>query len=52
MSKKPMPFQMIKAARWFGIIVRSFVFGVLLPFALLKMVELSFGITVFRYQGF
>jgi len=44
--------QIIKAARWIGIFIRSILFGVLLPFALLKMVQIGFGITVFRYQGF
>ena len=43
---------MIKTAHWLGVFLRSLIFGVLVPFAILKMAELSMGITVFRYQGF
>lgn len=39
-------------ARWLGIFVQAMVLGYLLFFAILRLMALSEGAKLFRYQGF
>jgi len=42
----------MKSARWLGVLVQAVVFGVLLFLALISLVSIGAGRTVFRYEGF
>lgn len=39
-------------ARWLGVAVQSLVLGVLLFFAVVTLVSIGSGRTIFRYEGF
>lgn len=43
---------MIKLLRWLGICIQAIVLGILLYFAIGKLIALETGARVFRYQGF
>ena len=42
----------MRTARWLGIAVQAIVLGVLLFFAILTLLSIGGGRTVFRYEGF